>query len=325
VQTGGSLYPKYALVRLALAILPLYFKHFPILWGKQFIWKRIVMRRLIWRRLTLSAKSSFGARFEVCFPDMVQSCLYFFGVWEPVITKYVLDRLDEGDIFIDVGANVGYYTLLASRRVGTSGRVFAIEAASRTYSKLLQNLSQNDARNVTAFHLAVSDAPGRVPVWLNNEGDLAGTTTLSHVGERRKALTLVETVEARPLQHIIDVQTIRKARFIKIDVEGAEWAVVKSLAELLKTVSPQTEFIVEVNGGLVRRSGGTTDALLGYFAAAGFEAFVIENRYDANFFASKVRQVQLQPLGEWKSNQIDLVFRRNTALSPSPADRADRG
>ena len=313
MQIGALLNPKDMTVRLALAILPLYFRYFPILWGKRFIWKKIVMRRLIWRRLTLTTRSFFGARFEVQFPDIVQTCLYFFGVWEPAITRYLLDRLAEGDIFIDVGANIGYYTLLASRCVGASGRVFAIEAASRTHSTLQRNILQNNAGNVTAFHLAVSDAPGQVPVWLNEEGDLAGTTTLSHVGERRRALTLVETVEARVLEQIVDAQIIRKARFIKIDVEGAEWAVIKSLAELVKTVSSQTEFIVEINGGLVRRSGGTIEALIGYFAAAGFEPFVIENRYDADFLARKVRSVELQPLGAWTANQLDLVFRRNAS------------
>jgi FkbM family methyltransferase len=304
---------KDAFIRLAISILSFYFKHFPIQLGKVLIWERIVIRRLIWRRPLLTATSVFGARFEVCFPDLLQTYLYFFGVWEPVITKYLLDRLSDGDIFIDVGANVGYYTLLASHRVGANGRVFAIEAASSTYLKLQRNLLQNNVGNVTTFHVAVSDTPGQVPIWFNQNGDSAGATTLSHVAERRNAMAIVETVEAKPLQQIIDAEIIRKARFIKIDVEGAEWAVVKSLGELLKTVSSRTEFIVEVNERLVRLSGGTPEALLGYFAAAGFEPFVIANRYDVQFLGRKVRRAELHRLEEWKFNQLDLVFRRSAA------------
>jgi FkbM family methyltransferase len=305
--------PKDALIRLALAILPPYFKYVPIKWGKVFIWKRIVMRRLIWRRMTFTATSWFGARFEVCFPDILQTYLYFFGVWEPVISKYLSERLRDGDIFIDVGANVGYHTLLASRFVGANGKVFAIEAAGSTYAKLQENLLRNRVSNVITFHVAVSDIAGHVPVWVSQKGDSPGTTTLSHVAEMRTTLKLVETVEAKPLQQIIDVDTIRKARFIKIDVEGAEWAVVKSLAELMKTVSPRTEFIVEVDDVLVRRAGGTVKAFFDYFSAAGFEPFVIANRYDADFFASKVRRVELQRFDGRKFGQIDLVFRRTGA------------
>src|SRR5207302_5384801 len=166
-------------------------------------------------------------------------------------------------IFIDVGANIGYYTLLASQRVGASGKVFAIEANSGTYAKLLRNIARNRATNVAAVHIAVSDRPGRVSVWQNRDGELAGSTILTHVAERRRAMTVVETVEAKPLPDIINPDVIRNARIIKIDVEGAEWAVVKSIADLLRTVSSQTEFIIEINPEMVRRSGGSVEALIG--------------------------------------------------------------
>ena len=315
--SSGSRRFKDALIGLALAILPLYFKHFPIQQGKVFIWKRIVMRRLIWQRMPLSATSWFGARFDVRFPDILQTYLYFFGIWEPVISKYLFDRLGEGDIFIDVGANVGYHTLLASGLVGAKGKVFAIEASGSTYAKLQKNLLQNKANNVTAFHVAVSDVPGQLPVWVSDKGDSPGTTTLSHVAEQRETLKMVEIVDAKPLAQIIDIDTIRKARFIKIDVEGAEWAVVKSLGEIIKTASPQTEFIIEVDDQLVRRSGGTVKAFLDYFSAAGFEPFVIPNRYDAAFFANKVGRVELQRFDGRKFGQIDLVFRRAAASADS--------
>jgi FkbM family methyltransferase len=231
----------------------------------------------------------------------------------------MFDRLHDGDIFIYIGANVGYHTLLASRRVGESGKVFAIEAARSTYAKLEQNLSRNKAANVTAFHVAVSDIAGQVPVWASQEGDSPGTTTLSHVAEKRETLKLVETVEAKPLQQIIDIDTICKARFIKIDVEGSEWAVIKSLAGLMKEISPRTEFIIEVDDLLVRNSGGTVKAFLDYFAAAGFEPFVIANRYDAFFFISKVRRAELQRFDGRKFGQIDLVFRRTAPQTESRA------
>lgn len=304
---------KDGLMRLALATLPVYFKHFPIRRGKAAVWNSLVLRHLIWRRVTFSAKASFGARFQVSFPDLVQAYLFFFGVWEPVITRYLLDNLVEGDIFIDVGANIGYYTLLASRCVGAAGRVFAIEAASGTYSKLQDNLRQNRVGNATTFQIAVSDAAGPVPVWLNRAGELAGATTLSHVAHRRSAMEIAETVESKPLQEIVDIEILRKARLIKIDVEGAEWAVVKSLGPLLKTVSARTEFIVEVNAALVQGAGGTIGAFLDFFAAAGFTPFVIPNRYDVPFLVTKVRRAELQRLHIWKGRQLDLVFRREPA------------
>lgn len=306
------------MLQLVLALLPAYFRHFPVTAGKKAVWENVVLKRLFWRRLELTATSTFGARFEVHLPDMIQSYLYFFGVWEPVITKYISDRLRDGDVFIDVGANIGYYSLLASRCVGAKGRVFAIEPASNTYAMLQRNIKRNGASNVTAIQVAVSDTEQQVPIWSNRNGDSAGTTTLTHVAERRLAMSLVETVTARPLHDIIDPDLIRKARFIKIDVEGAEWAVVKSLAELLKTLSPETEVIIEVNAALVQRSGGTLRALLGTFAEAGLQPFVIANDYDVAFIGRKVQEVRLKPLGQWNVDQLDLVFRRREAEARAP-------
>ena len=301
---------KFTAVRLAVLSLPLYFRYFPIQRGKTAVWNGIVMRHLILRRLTLQAKSAFGARFDIDLRDLLQRYLYFYGVWEPVITKYLLDRLQDGDVFIDVGANIGYYTLLAAQRVGANGRVFAVEAASGTYSKLLQNLKQNGVANVTAFQVAVSETTEQVPIWLYNDGELAGATTLTHVAERRRPMRIAETVEAKPLQQIIDAEIIRQARFIKIDVEGAEWAVIKSLRELIKSVSPRTEFIVEINSALVGCAGGSMEELLGYFTDAGFQPFVIANGYNAQFIGRRVRQVELHRLEEWTERQMDIVFRR---------------
>lgn len=301
---------KQTLLRIALSVLPIYFRHVPSQRAKVAIWNKLLARHGAWRNRTLSATSIFGARFVTHLSDVLQAYLYFFGVWEPVITRYLLDELTEGDVFIDVGANIGYYTLLASGRVGRTGRVFAIEAASGTFAQLKQNLALNDARNVSAFHVAVSDRSGHVPIWLNEGGELAGATTLAHVAERRRAMRQVETVEAKPLGDIIDPAMIRAARVIKIDVEGAEWAVVQSIAGLLKTVSPRTEFIIEVNQALVTSAGGTVEELLGYFAAAGFAPFVIANGYDAAFVSRKVGRVQLRRFDGGTFRQLDLVFRR---------------
>jgi hypothetical protein len=120
-----------------------------------------------------------------------------------------------------------------------------------------------------------------------------------------------ELVQAKPLQQILDEETICNARFIKIDVEGAEWAVIQSLGELLKGVSPRTEFLVEINPALVGLAGGTVEGLLSYFTNAGFEPFLIANGYDPRFLARKVRQVKLRRVeGLLQQRQFDLVFRR---------------
>lgn len=70
------------------------------------------------------------------------------------------ERLKPGDVFVDVGANIGYFSLLASKLVGPGGRVVAIEASPEVFDLLRRNLELNKAHNVRAVNVAISDREG---------------------------------------------------------------------------------------------------------------------------------------------------------------------
>src|SRR2546429_7961962 len=92
--------------------------------------------------------------------DILQQYIYYFGVWEPNLTRWIAQRLAPGDTFIDGGANIGYFTLLASKLVRDSGAGVAIEASPATFDALQRNLARNRARNGGAGNAAGSDCHG---------------------------------------------------------------------------------------------------------------------------------------------------------------------
>ena len=79
--------------------------------------------------LRIETTTAEGDRVACHLPDLIQMYLYVFGVWEPDLAAYIRSRLNEGDVCVDVGANIGFDTLIASRKVGPSGGVVAIEAS----------------------------------------------------------------------------------------------------------------------------------------------------------------------------------------------------
>src|SRR5438270_7770359 len=101
---------KNALALALAAICRCYFLNSPSPIGKRLLWDRLVLPYIAWRPLHIQGKTKFGAKINVEFPDIIQTFIYFFGVWEPAITTYIRQILRPGDIFIDVGANVGYHT-----------------------------------------------------------------------------------------------------------------------------------------------------------------------------------------------------------------------
>lgn len=90
----------------------------------------------------------------------ITDCINETGLWEEKTTKFIKDNLKKGDTFIDVGANVGYYTLLASELVGTKGKVYSFEPFEDNWLILSKNLGMNKIKNCVVFFAALSDIKG---------------------------------------------------------------------------------------------------------------------------------------------------------------------
>lgn len=297
------------LVRGAAAILRGYYHYVPLRLGKRRVWHSVV-RRVMDRGagLTLEATTRFGARMRVRFPDTIQSYVYFFGVWEPAITAYLTEALGPGDGVIDVGANVGYDTLLASRLVGPGGHVHAIEASPHVFQLLSDNLALNGIGNATAHHAAACAAESVVPVFLHDGDNLGGTTIVPAVAGRRAA-ALESLVRGQPLPAIVGEAAIRTARLIKIDVEGAEWPVVLGLADLLPVLSPRTELLIEVSAEGLRDHGTSIPAFLDHFHRAGLSPWVLGNRYSVDMYLEPPN-ARPERLTGTDFEQLDILFRR---------------
>ena len=300
---------RETLVRGGAALLQAYYRHVPLAMGKRPVWHSVVGRLLPHAQgIPFEAVTRFGARMHVRFPDTIQSHVYFFGVWEPAITAYLSHALRPGDVMIDIGANVGYDTLLAAHLVGANGHVHAIEASPRIHAMLLENLALNRAANVTPHAVAACASVCSVPVFLHDVRNLGGTTIVPAVAQRRDA-RLEATVPGRPLPAIVPEEAIRAARLIKIDVEGAEWSVIQGFAALLPTLSHRTELLIETSAEGLRDHGMTIPAFLEVFRAAGYTPWVIGNDYTVEMYldTAPIRPVPL--MGE-DFDQLDLLFRR---------------
>jgi FkbM family methyltransferase len=237
-------------------------------------------------RLPMVVRTRYGLRMRVrTTKDLIMRWLYTSGCWEPNVSTFILARLRPGDGFIDIGANIGYYSALASRRVGPSGTVVAIEPAPQAHDELLANLSLNDCQNVRAVRAAVADKAGQVTLYLPHAGNSGATTIVKP--ERHEAEMLVPgmtlTEAATPAE-------LGRARIIKIDVEGAEGAVLAVLAGLLDQLRADCEIVVEVSPDRLMASGDTVDTVLAPFLAHGLHAYRLVNSYVPEDYPVMIRR-----------------------------------
>jgi FkbM family methyltransferase len=260
--------------QMVTPVLRGYLRYFPGTAGKEALWNRVMEPYLAWQSHGFIAPTIFGQRLAGDTKDMIQQYIYYFGLWEPVLTGWISEQLRPGDGFIDVGANIGYYSLLASTLVGGSGSVVAIEASAAIFLQLQANLAVNHAVNVRSVNIAASNRAGTLPLYRGPEHNRGETSLFRGAGFQADG-----SVQAAPLADILDPREATNARLIKIDVEGAEGAVLPGLEPLLRASRPDLELIVELHPQYLTEPGKNADGLVELVRSAGFHAYRLENDY----------------------------------------------
>jgi FkbM family methyltransferase len=251
-----------------------YLRYCPGTAGKEALWTRVVDPYLAWHSYPYTARTRFGPRLAGDIKDMVQQYVYFFGLWEPQLTHWISTRLRPGDTFVDVGANIGYYSLLASKLVGNSGSVVAIEASATIFRQLQANLELNHITNVRSLNVAAADRRGKLELF-DGPRHNAGATSLFQGKDSKPA----GQVDAAPLGELLRPAELAGARLIKIDIEGAEGAVLPGLIPLLSDCRTDLELVVEFHPQNLTEPGKTVPDLIAMVRAAGFVGQVLENDY----------------------------------------------
>ncbi|MFE2940569.1 FkbM family methyltransferase [Streptomyces sp. NPDC059255] len=286
-----------------------YVRDAPGSFGKGWLAARWVNPRLRDHPRRRVVRTRFDARFAVDTQDFIQRYLYIFGIWEPHITRWLQSRLKPGDAFVDVGANIGYYSVLASGLVGSTGRVVAIEASPTFHKRVVRHVRLNDCRNVRAVNAAVSDSRRAVTFVLASSANMGANSIVPYDGP---AESTFET-EAVPLTELLEPDDISRARVIKIDVEGAEGAVVRGMVPLLDRLRPDVEIAVEVAPGRMAQLGDSAEELLTTMRDHGFNTYRIDNDYLPDSYPLAIRSTSVVP-ERWRGSvlgqQCDLIFSR---------------
>ena len=290
-----------------------YLRYAPIAFGKRTLWNQVVGPRLSWASHAFDARTTFGSRIRGNTVDHIQRYLYYFGVWEPHITRWISASLREGDVFVDVGANLGYYSLLAATRVGQRGQVVAIEASPAIFGDLQANLARNQVTRVRAINVAVADRAGRVKVFQAPHDKVGTTTIVPDNAERGSAFTVEGEVDAAPLGALLTEEEILRVRIIKIDVEGAELVVTRGLIDLLPRLPPAAELIIEVAPDRLGTGGESAATIMEIFAKAGYFPYAVPNEYSADDYLPPARVVAPSRIRGPLLKQTDVVFSRTDA------------
>ena len=206
-----------------------------------------------------------GLPIEVDVRDQIGCHIRDHGYWEPETAVFLLSVLRSGMTFIDVGANVGQYTPLASRAVGAGGRVIAFEPHPVVHRVLCRNIRRARCRNVVAEKMALGRTASLEPLYPGIPETLGGTSLRPWANtDRARPVTIpVTSLDLYASRHGITVDVM------KVDVEGAELLVLEGGAASLAR-SPRATLIIEFFEERARLFGHSVFDIAQYLHTRGF-------------------------------------------------------
>ena len=236
-----------------------------------------------------------GYKLQVIPGDLgISSELMMFKTHEPLTTKLLSKELKKGMICLDVGGNIGYYTLLESNIIGDTGKVIAIEPSPPNFKHLKRNLEIQNSENVDAYNFAAGDVDGNLNFLVYKESN--GSFTIPD-GETTNLPGELIKVPAKRLDTFLKELNIEHVDFVRMDVEGYEHHIIEGMKETIKKSKPM--FQIEVHVTLMGKEG--TRKFLEEFQDFGYEAkYYVPRDIDTPFIGT---------MNDVKNHTIDTLLK----------------
>lgn len=199
--------------------------------------------------------------------ELVSSFLIKDRIWEAFETKLFIDNIKAGDCILDIGANLGYYTCIASFLTGAHGKVLSFEPETTNFSLLQKNIAHNNLQNVETFHAGLGELSHESKLFINekNRGDHRG---FGKAFEQKSEII-----------HILKGDEIVPdcVNFIKIDTQGYELKILKGLRSCIQKNQQHLNMIVEFWPYALEQNGGSAEKLLEELEQYSFKVSIINH------------------------------------------------
>lgn len=179
-----------------------------------------------------------------CYPDSQSaSAAIYCGLYDYDEMNFVLRYLREEDSFLDIGANIGIYTLLAASKI-KSGCIYSFEALPTNYLRLEENINLNNLTQVKPLSIAIADSVGSVTISNNTKSDSKAFITTNTTDTAAESLQIPSST----LDNLLHTGNLNHLTLAKMDIEGAEILALKGATSLLQQQRPHVWILELFNG-----------------------------------------------------------------------------
>lgn len=227
-------------------------------------WKRLKWPRRVEKASSIPHRNVHSLRVRLDTREVIQSSMAD-GSYEPTQTAWARECLSEGDRFVDVGANFGWYTMLASTLVGAKGSVFAFEPSPVASCIIAEAIDDNGLTNVTLVRAAVGDAVGQEQIYMPVNYSIHSPSVFQSGKDFTPLKVPLVKLDSYP--PLADGNPIK---LLKIDIEGYEPNALRGMRGLAEQGMIENLFC-EFNSGWLKRNATTPAQLLEQILSYGFQ------------------------------------------------------
>lgn len=231
---------------------------------------RLLLRNLIQRQGNIHVEAQGMSFVGPSLREPIMFNLAVHGLYEPDTCELLRRTLPRDGVLLDVGANIGVFSLMAARLWCPEGQIISVEASPRVHACLARNVAANGLTNVTALHVAATAAPGTIQFFEAPESNFG----MGSLAPRFDAKATVVTGET--LDSIVTRQAASKIDLIKMDVEGFEVDALSGATGIFAQ-NPSIVIVFEFNDWAETREGCSPGAAQRFLIQQGFQLWKLND------------------------------------------------
>lgn len=234
--------------------------------------KKLFDKYGLFKNLKVKAKYDKTLSINLDLNDHICRQIYFLNYYDKRGIAFIKKTLKPNNTFIDIGANIGSYSLIASKGVGKNGKVICFEAIKKTFNKLTKNINDNGLINIEVYNNAIYNNNQILTLFVANNSNLG----MSSIHQHDSQSGTKESCEAVTLDSFIKSNSIEAIDLIKIDVEGAELYALEGMKECIQKFKPS--IFIELSNNVLKNTEINKQQIIDLLINQGYKMFGINEK-----------------------------------------------
>jgi FkbM family methyltransferase len=258
------------------------------------IYQRVIRPWGLFKNTEIITSYDKTLKIKLSLRDWIQQQIYFFDYYDERGIRFIQSHLKPGDTFVDVGANIGAYALVAAKLVGNDGQVIAFEPVTQVRNRLIENGSLNQLYQLKVESLALFDKNTELALHISSKENFGMSSMHAHDEDSGST----EIVQTARLDDYVEDQFINKIDLIKMDIEGAELFALNGMKSTLMRLKPLV--LIEICTEVLEGTDLRTDEIYAFFEDLDYSPYCINE--DGNV---------VNCASQGKSDYTNFVFKPN--------------